>query len=305
MKSLNSNPEVRLQFFEAFGLSALPGLYGRMDAFETTQQGMLDTQREMLDTQRATQQTIQGMLDTQRATQQTIQGMLDTQREILDTLKQHSEMLERHSETLERHSETLERQGKTLERHSEILEQQSKLLMEHSEALRALRQDVTVLKDDSHVFRSLVMGERLENKAANVVRSRLSAFASSKLRRINLKYSSLLSLQPNNRSYLHPVEDAYADGAIPHHKYARLTATDLVFSAKIRVGGQWERRWFPVEVSNTIHRDDVDRALQTADFIKSVFDEEVEAVIVAGTEISDKMREYAEDYKVEVATFQL
>ena len=259
---------------------------------------MLDTQKGMLETQRATQQTIQGMLDTQRATQQTIQGMLDTQREILDTLKQHSEMLERHSETLERHSETLER-------HSEILEQQSKLLMEHSEALLALRQDVTVLKDDSHVFRSLVMGERLENKAANVVRSRLSAFASSKLRRINLKYSSLLSLQPNNRSYLHPVEDAYADGAIPHHKYARLTATDLVFSAKIRVGGQWERRWFPVEVSNTIHRDDVDRALQTADFIKSVFDEEVEAVIVAGTEISDKMREYAEDYKVEVATFQL
>ena len=42
---LNSNPEIRTQLFEAFGLSALPGLYGRMDAFETTQQGILDTQQ--------------------------------------------------------------------------------------------------------------------------------------------------------------------------------------------------------------------------------------------------------------------
>jgi hypothetical protein len=62
---LNSNPEIRTQLFEAFGLSALPGLHGRMDAFETTQRGMLETQR----------------------------GMLETQRGILDTLKEHSEEL--------------------------------------------------------------------------------------------------------------------------------------------------------------------------------------------------------------------
>ena len=69
---LNASPEIRTQFFEAFGLSALPELYGRMDAFETTQQGMLETQRGMLETQR---------------------GMLETQRGILDTLKEHSEEL--------------------------------------------------------------------------------------------------------------------------------------------------------------------------------------------------------------------
>ena len=43
---LNSNPEIRTQLFEAFGLSALPGLYGRMDAFETTQQGILVTLKQ-------------------------------------------------------------------------------------------------------------------------------------------------------------------------------------------------------------------------------------------------------------------
>ena len=68
---LNANPEIRTQFFEAFGLSALPGLYGRMDAFETTQQGILDTQQGILVTQ-------QGILDTQRAFQETLQGILDT-----------------------------------------------------------------------------------------------------------------------------------------------------------------------------------------------------------------------------------
>ena len=69
---LNSNPEIRMRLFESFGLSALPELYKRMDAFETTQRGMLETQREMLE-----------------------------------TLKQHSEILERHSEILIEHSEAL------------------------------------------------------------------------------------------------------------------------------------------------------------------------------------------------------
>ena len=90
---LNANPEIRTQFFEAFGLSALPGLYGRMDAFETTQQGILETQQGILvtqqgilDTQRAFQETLQGILETQ-------QGILETQQSILDTLKSHSEAL--------------------------------------------------------------------------------------------------------------------------------------------------------------------------------------------------------------------
>ena len=111
---LNANPEIRTQFFEAFGLSALPGLYGRMDAFEMTQQGILDTQR-------AFQETLLGILETQ-------QGILDTQQSILDTLKSHSE------------------------------------------ALLELREDVSTLKSDMHIVKSLIVGERLEDKAANVVR---------------------------------------------------------------------------------------------------------------------------------------
>ena len=177
---LNANPEIRTQFFEAFGLSALPGLYGRMDAFETTQQGILETQQGILVTQ-------QGILDTQRAFQETLQGILDTQQGILET-------------------------------------QQSILdtLKSHSEALLELREDVSTLKSDMHIVKSLIVGERLEDKAANVVRSRLSEFASSRLRRINLKYSSRLALQPSNKSYVYPVEDAYADGAITKQEYTRL-----------------------------------------------------------------------------------
>ena len=274
---LNANPEIRTQFFEAFGLSALPGLYGRMDAFETTQQGILETQQGILVTQ-------QGILDTQRAFQETLQGILDTQQGILETQQRILDTLKQHGETLER---------------------QSNLLMEHSEALLELREDVSTLKSDMQIVKSLIVGERLEDKAANVVRSRLSEFASSRLRRINLKYSSRLALQPSNKSYVYPVEDAYADGAITKQEYTRLVRTDLVFSAKVQMGGRWERRWFPVEVSNTIRKDDVDRVLKTADFIKKVFDEEVEVALVAGTIISSEMCGYAEDNKVAVVTFEV
>ena len=267
---LNANPEIRTQFFEAFGLSALPGLYGRMDAFETTQQGILETQQGILvtqqgilDTQRAFQETLQGILETQQGILETQQGILETQQSILDTLKSHSE------------------------------------------ALLELREDVSTLKSDMHIVKSLIVGERLEDKAANLVRSRLSEFASSRLRRINLKYSSRLALQPSNKSYVYPVEDAYADGAITKQEYTRLVRTDLVFSAKVQMGGRWERRWFPVEVSNTIRKDDVDRVLKTADFIKRVFDEEVEISLVAGTIISSEMCGYAEDNKVAVVTFEV
>ena len=171
--------------------------------------------------------------------------------------------------------------------------------------IAALQYDVSRLNGDMHIVKSLIVGERLEDKAANVVRSRLGEFASSRLRRINLRYSSRLALQPNNRVYLHPVEDAYAGGTITDQEYARLVRTDLVFSAKVRVGSRWERRWFPVEVSNTIHRNDVDRVLQTADFINRVFEERVEAPLVAGADISDEMGAYAQDNKVAVVTFQI
>ena len=40
---LNADPEIRQRLFEAFGLSALPELFRRMDSFEETQQRMLET----------------------------------------------------------------------------------------------------------------------------------------------------------------------------------------------------------------------------------------------------------------------
>ncbi len=94
IERVGSDPELRTRLFEAFGLSALPGLHGRMDAFEHTQQGVLDTQQGMLDTiqdiqgtQKEIRDTQRGMLNTQQRVLDTQQGVLDTQQGILNTIQ--------------------------------------------------------------------------------------------------------------------------------------------------------------------------------------------------------------------------
>ena len=63
---LKADPEIRQRLFEAFGLSALPELFRRMDSFEGppvtdsgdarhAQQDLTDPQRNLADAQRALQ----------------------------------------------------------------------------------------------------------------------------------------------------------------------------------------------------------------------------------------------------------
>ena len=253
---LNADPEIRHRLFEAFGLSALPELYRRMDTFEQTQQ------------------------------------------RILETLAQHSEILAQHSETLQTHSELLQTQGEMLRRHGEIL-------MEHSDSLRILRENVTGLGNTTNELssklddlNSMVRGEQMERKAFNVVSARLGRILDKRIRRIEPMLTQTGAIHYNPR-HLWPVQDALADGKISDSNYNRLMRTDLIFRASF----QQTLYLFPVEVSNTIAKDDVDRAARSADVLKKVFDDAETVPIVAGTLITPRLEMHADKLGVKVVTF--
>ena len=227
---LNADPEIRHRLFEAFGLSALPELYRRMDTFEQTQQ------------------------------------------RILETLGLHSEMLLRHGE----------------------------ILKEHSDSLRILRENVTTLDGKVDDLKSMVRGEQVERKAFKVVSGRLSRIADKKIRRIEPILTQSGAIYYNMQN-LWPVQDARADGKISDSDHDRLMVTDLIFRAYF----QQVLHLFPVEVSNTIDEDDVDRAVRSADILKKVFDGAETTPIVAGTLISPWVEMHAEKRGVKVITFVL
>ena len=246
---LNADPELRQRLFEAFGLSALPELFRRMDTFEETQQRILET-------------------------------------------------LAQHGETLQTHGQLLQTQGEMLRRHGEIL-------VEHSEMLRALREDVDSLGDTSNRLvvkldnlNSMVRGEQVERKALNVVFSRLVEVAGKRIRRIEPMLSQSGAVHPNT-DYTWPIQDAAAKGEISDSDYDRLMMTDIVFRAYSRHTLQL----FPVEVSNTIDKDDVDRAARSADILKTIFDDAETTPIVAGTFIDGWLRDHADKVGVKVVTF--
>ena len=253
---LNADPEIRHRLFEAFGLSALPELYRRMDSFEETQQ------------------------------------------RILETLGQHSEMLAQHSETLQTHGELLQTQGEMLRRHGEIL-------VEHSEMLRALREDVGGLRESNSELswklddlNSMVRGEQLERKAFNAVSARLGRIMEKRTRRIEPMLTQTGGTHYNMQN-LWPVQDALADGNISDSDYDRLMVTDLVLRAYF----EQTLHLFPVEVSNMIDEDDVDRAARSANILKKVFDNAETIPIVTGTLVSPWVEMHAAKLGVKVVTF--
>ena len=195
-----------------------------------------------------------------------------TQQKVLETLAQHSEMLLRHGE----------------------------ILKEHSDSLRILRENVTTLDGKVDDLKAMVRGEQVERKAFKVVSGRLGRITDKRIRRIEPILTQSGAIYYNMQN-LWPVQDARADGKISDSDHDRLMVTDLIFRAYF----QQTLHLFPVEVSNTIDEDDVDRAVRSADILKKVFDDAETTPIVAGTMISPWVEMHAEKLGVKVVTFVL
>ena len=151
-----------------------------------------------------------------------------------------------------------------------------------------LKADVTVLKADVTVLKTDVAylkGSDLENRLHKKIRGMVgSAFA---LRRPHIVQSPVLEPAED---FLDRLEDALGAGLITDEQDARIEATDFILRARRREDGA--AVWVAVEVSNTVHAKDIQRARATADALRSVFDMEALAV-AAGYRIDARDAERA------------
>lgn len=92
--------------------------------------------------------------------------------------------------------------------------------------------------------------------------------------------------------------DAASDaGKITENEETRLRVTDLIMRARRNSDGS--TIWFAVEASGVINTDDIDRALQSADAITKVYEQDA-VPIVYGYRISDHQRRQAHEQGVHV-----
>jgi hypothetical protein len=203
------------------------------------------------------------------------------------------------------HSKTSQTHSETLQTHSALLQKQGEILKEHSDSLRILREDVSGLRSTTNGLswklddlNSMIRGEQLERKAFNTVSARLGRIMEKRTRRIEPMLTQTGGIHYNMQN-LWPVQDARADGNISDSDYDRLMVTDLVLRAYF----EQTLHLFPVEVSNMIDEDDVDRAARSANILKKVFDNAETIPIVTGTLVSPWVEMHAAKLGVKVVTF--
>lgn len=93
------------------------------------------------------------------------------------------------------------------------------------------------------------------------------------------------------------IEAAADAGKITEHEAGRLQATDMIMRARRNSGGA--TIWFAVEASGVINTDDIERARQSADAIKKMYEQEV-VPMVYGYRIPYPQREQAIEQGVRV-----
>ncbi len=121
----------------------------------------------------------------------------------------------------------------------------------------------------------LLLEDSLECRAVYRLPPRLSQMLG--LRRARAVYP--VAVPPTSDSnFIDSVEEAAESGLITEEQEMRLRFTDLIFHARRKKGG--ERVWFAAEVSGAVGSRDIDRAVESASALRTVFDEHAEAVVM-------------------------
>ena len=149
-----------------------------------------------------------------------------------------------------------------------------------------LKVDVAQLKTDvAHL-----KGDSLEVKLHRRIRPLLS-------QRLNLRRAQVMQspIQDTHAELYEPIEEAFDEGRITDAQETRIHVTDLIIRAQRKADRS--PVWVVVEVSNEIHRRDLDRVRQTADALGVVFQTSVLAV-VAGYHIAPRDQARADESNV-------
>lgn len=164
--------------------------------------------------------------------------------------------------------------------------------------VRGLRTDVAGLKTDVAGLKAdvaVLKGDGLESKAYRQVRSLVS-------QRFDLRRSQVVhsTLQETSRQLFEPVETALESGSISDEQESRIQATDIIFRAQRKVDRS--PVWVAIEVSNDISQSDIERARESAEALKAVFQQDVMGV-AAGYGIRPEDEERAARANVHVLLF--
>ena len=154
--------------------------------------------------------------------------------------------------------------------------------------VKELKTDVAGLKDDVAVLK----GDGLEAKAYRQVRSLIS-------QRFDLRRSQVMhsTLQETSHYLFEPVESALESGSISDEQESRIQATDIIFRAQRKVDRS--PVWVAIEVSNDISQSDIERARESVEALRAVFEQDVKGV-VAGYGIRSEDEERAARANVHV-----
>lgn len=198
---------------------------------------------------------LEGIEDTLRSIQASI-GAIETRLDRLEAGQQRTEeRLDRIEDRQQRTEERLDRLETTVDRIDNTVN----------------RLDATVTRLDATVNRldgtvGNLSGSDFEFKLSKSIRSILSQHL--ELRRPRIILSARHDMPPEISAQL---EDAVEENLISDKQGERIAETDIIIRAQRKSDRAWI--WIAVEASVSIHRDDIDRARQSADALAAVFAE--------------------------------
>ncbi len=153
------------------------------------------------------------------------------------------------------------------------------------ENVRVMRLDLDSIKGDH-------MEMRLQGRIHGLLSLRLG------VRRVQV----VRALYPGGSlpAFDNAIHDADEMGDITDEQYNRLMSTDLIAKSRRGRGAEGRDVYTPVEVSNQIDRDDVDRVVQSAQALALIYSDAEILPAVYGARMSEQDRTYAQDRGVYV-----
>ncbi len=189
--------------------------------------------------------------------------------------------------TFQRFMESTNARFNTLETvQAQMLETQAR----HETTIAQLAQTQSVMQRDLDSMK----GDRMEMR----LQGRIHGLLATRLGMRKVRVARALYPAGDLPAFLSAVHYAEERDDITEEQYTRLMYTDLIASA--RRCGSTQEVYVPVEVSNRLDHEDVDRAVKSAGALVAVYPDAEVLPAVYGSEMSEQDRLYANGRGVEV-----
>lgn len=227
-------------------------------------------------------ETQKEMLKDQAEMRRTQNEMLETQTKIL---ADQAEMRQTQTNILAELSEMRQTQTNILADQAEMRQTQTNILAELADLKRGHDQTRRI-QDRMDGRLGNLYGADLERRLPRILPSRL--FGMLELHRPTVLLRD--AVEPD-REFLARIQDATTEGVISMDDYDRLTETDLILRARFRESR--EIVYCAAEASGVIDREDVNRAVESASILSSIYGERA-IPVVAGYSVTEAVQVLAD-----------